>query len=138
MSRTHLIRPAAALLGAALLLAGCSAGSTSKDEAATPTAQELATQLQATLAAAGLAQPSTQVLTTLYGEDGGVSCQNAGELLHIDGLALFGNPSHSRRVPLDPKVAAYDHAVISTYCPELLPPLQQTQDDQTTPQQTIG
>ena len=107
-------------------------------EADSADAQAKATQLQAALAAAGLPQPSTQVLTTLYGVDGGVSCQNVGDLLHTDGLALFGNPSHSRRVPLDPKVAAFDQAVISTYCPDLLPALQKTQSEQTTPQQTIG
>ena len=70
MSRTHLLRPATAILGVALLLAGCSAGTTSTDEADSAKAQELATQLQTALGAAGLPQPSTEVLTTLYGEDG--------------------------------------------------------------------
>ena len=138
MSRTHLLRPATAILGVALLLAGCSAGTTSTDEADSAKAQELATQLQTALGAAGLPQPSTEVLTTLYGEDGGVSCQNVGDLLQTDGLALFGNPSHARRVPVDPKVIAYDTAVISTYCPDLLPAFQAKVTEQTTPQETIG
>jgi hypothetical protein len=138
MSRTHLLRPAASILGVALLLAGCSAGTTTTDEADSDDAKAKAAQLQSALAAAGLPQPSTEVLTTLYGADGGVSCQNVGDLLHTDGLALFGNPSHSRRVPVDPKVIAFDEAVISTYCPDLLPAFQSKVTEQTTPQETIG
>jgi hypothetical protein len=125
-------------MGVVLLLAGCSAGTTSTDEADSADAQQKAAQLQSALAAAGLPQPSTEVLTTLYGADGGVSCQNVGDLLHTDGLALFGNPSHSRRVPIDPKVIAYDTAVISTYCPDLLQAFQSKVTEQTTPQETIG
>src|SRR5262245_46093874 len=106
MQRIRSTRGAAALLAAALLVTGCSAGSVSRDDATSDQAVQLATQLQTALAAAGLPQPSTQVLTSLYGVDGGISCVNAGQLGQTDGLALFGNPSHSRRVPVDPRVIA--------------------------------
>ena len=120
------------------LVAACSAGTNQPDEANSQQAADLAAQLQTKLAAAGLPQPSTKVLTTLYGVDGGISCTNVAGFTQTDGLALFGNPSHSRRVPLDPSVLAYDVAVISTYCPDQLAALQKAIADQTTPQQTIG
>jgi hypothetical protein len=118
-------------------VAGCSAATVPADTARSVEAQQLATRLQATLAAEGLRQPSAGVLTALYGTDGGVSCGNAGDLAHVDGLALFGNPSHARRVPVDPKVIAYDEAVIGTYCPARLAAFQKTVAEQTGPAQTI-
>ncbi len=137
MDRTRTIRGllAAATLG--IILAGCSAGTVPPDTAKSAEAQRLATTLQSALATAGLPQPDVSVLTVLYGTDGSVSCANAGDTTHVDGLALFGSPSHGRRVPLDPKVVAYDEAVILTYCPDKLPAFQKTVADQTTPVQTI-
>ncbi|MBK8048244.1 MAG: hypothetical protein IPK16_14660 [Anaerolineales bacterium] len=112
------------VLLAALAFAGCSAGTTPGQEASSPEAQQLAIQLGDTLTAAGLPVPPTQVLTILYGADGGVSCTNVAALQHQAGLTGFGSPSIGRRVMMDPKVLAYDEAVVATYCPDLLPAYQ--------------
>jgi hypothetical protein len=105
----------------AFVLGGCSAGTTPSQEAGSPEAQQLAQKLSDQLTAAGLPVPPMNVLTTLYGADGGVSCTNVAALEHQNGLTRFGSPSIGRRVIMDPKVLAYDEAVISTYCPDLLP-----------------
>lgn len=109
------------VLMAMLLLAGCSAGTTLSQEANSPEAQQLATQFADKLTAAGLPVPPTGVITTLYGADGGVSCANVAAFQHQAGLTSFGSSAIGRRVIMDPKVVAYDEAVVSTYCPDLLP-----------------
>lgn len=60
--------------------------------------------------------PPTNVLTVLYGADGGIACINAGQSEHSNGLWLFGNVHLGRRVVVDPKVIAYDEAVIARPC----------------------
>jgi hypothetical protein len=102
----------------AVLLAGC--GPTSESESSSSEAEKLAKQLQSTLKSEDLPVPSTDVLTSLYGDDGGVSCENVDGRAHRAGLDSFGAPAIGRRVVMDPKVLAYDRAVISTYCPEEL------------------
>ncbi len=116
-----------ALLAAAmLLLGGCAAGTTPASEADSPEAAQLATQLGEKLTAAGLSVPPANILTQLYGVDGGIACTNAGALEHGNGLWLFGSNHPGRRVIVDPTVLAYDEAVIATYCPDKLPALQTT------------
>ena len=115
---------AALLLIAALLLGGCAAGTTPASEAKSPEAQQLAAQLGEKLTAAGLRVPPTNVMTVLYGVDGGIACINAGQPEHSNGLWLFGSVNPGRRVIADPKVIAYDEAVIGTYCPDKLPAAQ--------------
>ncbi|MFN2117460.1 MAG: hypothetical protein ACK2T1_07225 [Candidatus Promineifilaceae bacterium] len=107
------------LLLAALFLSGCS-GPTSTSERNSPEAQQLAQQLNADLAAAGLPEVPTNTLITLYGADGGLSCINVGNLQHRLSLAEFGSYPIGRRVFMDPKVLEYQNAVISTYCPDKL------------------
>ena len=111
---------AALVMLAALLLSGCAASTTRAEVAKSPQAQQLAQQLNATLTQQGLKAPSSQVLAVLYGTTGGVSCINAGNLEHGRGLVLFGSPAIGRRVFADPKLLAYDEAVVSTYCPDKL------------------
>jgi hypothetical protein len=113
----------AVLLLISAVLSGCAASTTSAAEAKSPQAQQLAQQLSTTLTQQGLKVPPAQVLTQLYGTTGGVSCANAGDFEHARGLAHFGNPV-GHRVFADPKVLAYDEAVISTYCPAKLPAFQ--------------
>ena len=137
MDRTRTVRRLLAAAALGIVVAGCSAGTVPPDTAKSAEAQQLATKLQAALAAAGLPQSDVTVLAVLYGTDGSVSCANAGDTTHVDGLVLFGNPSHGRRVPLDPTVVAYDEAVITTYCPDKLDAFRKTVADQTTPVQTI-
>lgn len=115
---------AALLLIVALLLGGCAAGTAPASEAKSPEAQQLAAQLGEKLTVAGLRVPPTNVLTTLYGADGGLACINAGQPEHNNGLWLFGSVNPGRRVIVDPKVIAYDEAVIATYCPDKLPAAQ--------------
>jgi hypothetical protein len=137
MDRMRTIRGLLATAALGILLVGCSAGTVPPEAAKSAEAQQLATKLQAALAAAGLPQPDAGVLAVLYGTDGSVSCENAGDVTHVDGLALFGNPSHVRRVAVDPTVVTFDEAVVSTYCPDRLDALRKTFADQTTPAQTI-
>jgi hypothetical protein len=118
--RAPWVRAFAATASLALLVMACSAGTTSSEEADSEQAQQLAAQLASTLADAGYSPPPESTITTLYGEDGGVSCAQAGGLGQILGLAGFGNPSYGGRRILDPQVKAYDEAVISTYCPDKL------------------
>jgi hypothetical protein len=106
------------MLVVALVLAGC--GPTRESESSSKKAEQLASQLQAALEKAGLPVPSTDVLTALYGDDGGISCENVDDREHRTGLASFGAYAIGRRVVLDPKVVDYDRAVISTYCPDEL------------------
>lgn len=107
------------LIIAALLFGGCS-GPTSTSEKSSQQAQQLAQQLNANLAAAGLSEVPTSILTTLYGEDGGATCVNAGASQDRLGLAQFGSYAIGRRVIMDPKILEFEKAVISTYCPDKL------------------
>ena len=119
------LRPAARrAAGLAVLvclgLGGCSAaGTAARDDEAR--AETLAEQLGQHLTEARLPALDTSTAVTLYGTDGGVSCENAGELQHELSLAQFGNNSHHLwRVVMDPELVAYDLAVVETYCPDKL------------------
>ena len=107
------------LLTAAVVLAGCG-GTTPRSESSDPQAQQLAQQLNQALAAAGLPAQPAEIATVLYGVDGGVSCLNVGNREHVAGLSGFGSNAIGRRGVMDPKVLAYDAAVITTYCPDKL------------------
>lgn len=105
-------------VAASLALSACTAAGTASDPDSDQ-AQQLADQLNERLASAGLPELDTATATALYGTDGGVSCENVGELQHHLSLAQFGNNSGNlRRVVLDPSLIAYDLAVIETYCPD--------------------
>ncbi|MBC9734012.1 hypothetical protein [Nocardioides marmotae] len=111
---------ASLVLGVGLGVSGCSAAGSASgsggDEART-----LAGQLNDRLAASGLSTLDTETATALYGTDGGVSCENVGELQQQLALSQFGNNSvNLRRVVLDPSLVSYDLAVIETYCPDQL------------------
>ncbi len=68
--------------------------------------------------------------TALYGTDGGVSCENVGELQHELSLSQFGNNSGNlRRVVLDPTLVEYDLVVIETYCPDQVDAFQEVIDE---------
>lgn len=116
------------LLAAATVLAGCG-GTTPKSESSSPQAQELAQQLNQALAAAGLPAQPAEISTVLYGVDGGVSCINAGDREHRTGLNGFGSYTIGRRAVMDPKVLAYDTAVITVYCPDKLADFQSLTQD---------
>jgi hypothetical protein len=107
------------LVIAAIFLSGCS-GPTSPTEGSSQQAQQLAQQLNTALSAAGLPEAPISILTTLYGEDGGLTCTNAGQLQNKLGTAQFGSYAIGRRVIMDPKILAYEKAVITTYCPDKL------------------
>jgi len=119
-NRTMWGRALVATASLALLVMACSPGGVSTDEADSDQAQQLAQQLATAVSDAGYSPPPEGTITALYGEDGGVSCAQAGGLGQILGLAGFGNPSYGGRRILDPKVKAYDEAVINTYCPDKL------------------
>lgn len=127
--RTLVLRSAMIVAAMTLGLSACAAaGSGSNPES--DRAQELAAQLNENLAQAGLPDLDTETATTLYGTDGGVSCENVGELQHQLSLSQFGNnSSHLRRVVLDPTLVAYDLAVIQTYCPDELDSFADVIDD---------
>lgn len=129
----------AVLAGAVVVLSGCAAaGSTPTDEVTSSTSQQLAAELNTALAQAGLPAVPEGTAQTLYGEDGGISCANVGELQQVLALSQFGNNSGNlRRVYLDPRVVAYDGAVISTYCPDALDAFTELVDGLDT-QQTIN
>ena len=112
-----------ALLVLALALGGCTAAATvTQDEANSAEAQQLAQQLNTTLAAEGLSAPPVAILAALYGTDGGASCaalQDGGSQA-ILGLTFNGDASGRRRAGVSQEVLAYDQAVIQTYCPAML------------------
>ena len=111
-------RLAALALAAGLALSACSASGTASDRDS-DRAKELADQLNQNLTAEGLPTIDTETARSLYGTDGGVSCENVGELQQQLSLSDFGTAStHLRRVVLDPSVVAYDMAVVQTYCPD--------------------
>ena len=103
-----------------LLVAACSPGGTSSEEADSAQAQQLAQRFASAISDAGYSPPPEGTIKALYGEDGGVSCAQVGGLGQVLGLAGFGNPSFGGRRILDPQVKAYDEAVVSTYCPDKL------------------
>jgi hypothetical protein len=113
-------RALAATASLALLVVACSPGGTSSEEADSDQAQQLAQQFASAISDAGYSPPPEGTIRALYGEDGGVSCAQAGGLGQTLGLAGFANPSYGGRRFLDPKVKAYDEAVINTYCPDKL------------------
>lgn len=127
----------AATVSVALLVMACAAGSTSSDEADGDNARALEKQFASALRDAGIDPPPGKLIRQLYGEDGGVSCAQAGGLGQILGLAGFGNPSYAGRAVLDTNVKAYDDAVISTYCPDKMEAYQdvlgETRTEQTIP-----
>lgn len=112
-----------ALLVLALALGGCTAAATvTQDEANSPEAQQLAQQLNTTLAASGLNAPPVAILAALYGVDGGASCaalQDGGGQA-ILGMTFNGDASGRRRAGVSQEVLAYDQAVVQTYCPAQL------------------
>jgi len=132
--RPRTTRPArrcTAILAAALGigLGACTpAGSASDPDS--DAAQALAAQFDENLAAAGLPAVDIATATALYGTDGGVSCENVGELQHELSLSQFGNNSGNlRRVVLDPTLVEYDLVVIETYCPDQVDAFQEVIDE---------
>ena len=108
---------------ALFLLNGCSSpGSENKKEVDKVHETQLAQKLAHTLQQQGLRVPDIEVLTTLYGTTGGLSCIAVGNYQQVAGQNLFGSPNIGRHVIIDPKVIDYDRAVISVYCPEKLEP----------------
>lgn len=117
-NRHRLLQSVALSAAVGVGLCACTPAGTASNPDASE-AQELADQLNDNLAAVGLDELDTPTATVLYGTDGGVTCENAGELQHELSLAQFGNNAlHLRRVVLDPSLVAYDLAVIETYCPD--------------------
>ncbi len=116
--RPVVLRSAVLAAAVGLGLSACTAAGSASDSGS-DRAQQLAEQLNENLARADLPALDTSTATSLYGTDGGVSCENAGELQHQLSLSQFGNNSGNlRRVVLDPSLVAYDLAVIETYCPD--------------------
>jgi len=130
-------RTIAATASLALLVVACSPGGVSTDQADSEQAQQLAQQFASAVSDAGYSPPPEGTITALYGENGGVSCAQAGGLGQVLGLAGFANPSYGGRRVLDPQVKAYDEAVISTYCPDKMEDYQEilgkTRTEQTIP-----
>lgn len=126
--RSAMLRPAALALAAGLALSACTAAGSASDPGS-DRAEQLADELNDHLAEAGLPTLDTETASTLYGTDGGVSCENVGELQQELSLSQFGNNSGNlRRVVLDPSLVAYDRAVIQTYCPDKLASFQDVID----------
>ena len=122
-------RTAALVVAAGLALSACTAAGTA-DNTDSDQAQQLAQELNQNLEDAGLPTVDEESARTLYGTDGGVSCENADELQNQLGLSQFGNNSGNlRRVVLDPTLVAYDVAVIKTYCPDRAEDLQKLFDE---------
>ena len=116
--RLLVLRSAALAAATGLALSACTAAG-SGSNADSDRARQLADQLNENLTHAGLPTLDTETATTLYGTDGGVSCENVGELQQRLSLSQFGNNSGNlRRVVLDPSLLDYDRAVIETYCPD--------------------
>ena len=128
-NRPAALRMAALTVAVGVGLSACTAAGAGSDSDSDQ-AKELASTLNENLAAAGLPALDTSTATTLYGTDGGVSCENVGELQQELGLSQFGNNSGNlRRVVLDPSIVAYDLAVIETYCPDKIGDLQDVIDE---------
>ncbi|WP_205304816.1 hypothetical protein [Nocardioides sp. 616] len=116
--RPAVLRAAGLAVAVGVGLSACTSAGTAFGSH-TDRAQELAGKLNENLAAVGLLGLDTSTAIALYGTDGGVSCENVGELQQELSLSQFGNNSiHLRRVVLDPRVVAHDLAVIKTYCPD--------------------
>lgn len=121
---THRLQVVAVAVAAGIALSSCSAAGTASD-ADSDRAKELAQQLNENLADEGLVPIDEETATSLYGTDGGVSCENVGELQQQLSLSQFGNNSGNlRRVVLDPSLVEYDLTVIDTYCPDQADELQ--------------
>ena len=118
--RLAVLRTTGMALAVGLGLSACSAsGTVSKSDADKKEAAQLADQLNTRLAEEGLPEVDQETARALYGVDGGVSCENAGNLQQSLGIFQFGNNAlHLRRVVLDPTVVAHDLAVVETYCPD--------------------
>lgn len=128
-NRPAALRMAALTVAVGVGLSACTAAGAGSDSGSDQ-AKELASTLNENLAAAGLPALDTSTATTLYGTDGGVSCENVGALQQELGLSQFGNNSGNlRRVVLDPSIVAYDLAVIKTYCPDKIGDLQDVIDE---------
>ena len=124
-----LVRSAGLALAAGLALSACTAAGAGSDRDSAR-ATELADQLNQNLADAGLPSLDTETATTLYGTDGGVACENVGELQFDLSLAQFGNNSGNlRRVVMDPSLFDFDQAVIETYCPDKVDEFRQAVDE---------
>ncbi len=122
------LRSAVLAVAVGLGLSACSAAGNADSDS--DRARELADQLDENLAAAGLPTLDTETAVTLYGTDGGVSCENAGELQQDLALSQFGNNAlHLRRVVLDPSLLDYDLAVLQTYCPDDVDAFQDAVED---------
>lgn len=127
--RPAVLRAAGLAVAVGVGLSACSAAGSASDSDSNQ-ARELAGQLNDNLAEAGLPALDTSTATTLYGTDGGVSCENSGDLQQQLGLSQFGNNSGNlRRVVMDPSIIAYDRAVIETYCPNELSSFQDLVDE---------
>ncbi|MQW78072.1 hypothetical protein GHK92_19575 [Nocardioides sp. dk4132] len=126
---TNRLHAAALVVAAGVALTACSSAGTASDPDS-DRAKELAAQLNENLADEGLVPIDEDTATQLYGTDGGVSCENVGELQQQLSLSQFGNNAlHLRRVVLDPSVVAYDLTVVDTYCPDKADELRDELDD---------
>lgn len=111
-------------IAVSILLAGC--GPTTPEEASSGEAVSLATALQSKLlvleaSGVNVPVPAVETLSVLYGADGGIACINAESPL-ISGFNAghFGSASGRRPGVLDPAALAYDVAVLTTYCPDVV------------------
>jgi amino acid transporter len=101
-----------------LLMCGCQ-GSPAKDPGSSEALRK-AELLQEKLEQEGLPVPHIDTITALYGTNGGIAGIYAGsDFQTYYNLVHFGNTGH-RPTYLDPKVVAYDEAVLEVYCPEKL------------------
>ncbi|MBC2933737.1 hypothetical protein [Nocardioides sp. zg-1228] len=132
-----MLRTAGLAVAAGLGLSACSAAGSASDPDS-DRARQLAEQLNVRLSEAGFPTVDASTATALYGTDGGVSCENVGELQQELALSQFGNNAlHLRRVVMDPRIIEYDFAVVETYCPdkagELLDEVEDLETDRTIP-----
>lgn len=105
---------AAAVLGAALGLAGCGSEEGTKAE------RSKAEQLQAALEPTGI-DVDTDTLVALYGDDGGKVCDIAADPAAMAREGLLAHPRFAlRRLHVTKDAVAYTEAVISVYCPDQL------------------
>lgn len=101
-----------------LLMCGCQ-GSPAKDPGSSEALRK-AELLQEKLEQQGLPVPDIDTITALYGTNGGVAGMYAGsDFQTYYNLIHLGNTGR-RPTYLDPKVVAYDEAVLEVYCPEKL------------------
>lgn len=97
-------------------LAGGCQNSPARDTDSTEALRK-AHELQEKLEEEGLPVPDVDTITALYGTNGGVAAIYADSEFQIYyNLVHFGNTGY-RPNYLDPRVIAYDEAVLEVYCP---------------------